>query len=172
MSMPSMFIRKSAASVCPSFEHFLWLSLATFASLSPLLREKEAKKFGGGAKKRYLCTRFLPQPLFLRQKTGRWCNGNTTGFGSVIPGSNPSRPTFSKTLLIMQAVSANVGTACFQLVNTRRKSRQGTRAGVRWAVSGLRVWDGCSVGTSEDGRPRHIRGSSPALAPAVARPDA
>ena len=25
---------------------------------------------------------------------GRWCNGNTTGFGSVIPGSNPSRPTF------------------------------------------------------------------------------
>ena len=24
---------------------------------------------------------------------GRWCNGNTTGFGSVIPGSNPSRPT-------------------------------------------------------------------------------
>ena len=26
-------------------------------------------------------------------KFGRWCNGNTTGFGSVIPGSNPSRPT-------------------------------------------------------------------------------
>ena len=25
--------------------------------------------------------------------SGRWCNGNTTGFGSVIPGSNPSRPT-------------------------------------------------------------------------------
>ena len=28
---------------------------------------------------------------------GRWCNGNTTGFGSVIPGSNPSRPTRKKT---------------------------------------------------------------------------
>ena len=27
---------------------------------------------------------------------GRWCNGNTTGFGSVIPGSNPSRPTTKK----------------------------------------------------------------------------
>ena len=26
-------------------------------------------------------------------RIGRWCNGNTTGFGSVIPGSNPSRPT-------------------------------------------------------------------------------
>ena len=24
---------------------------------------------------------------------GWWCNGNTTGFGSVIPGSNPSHPT-------------------------------------------------------------------------------
>ena len=34
----------------------------------------------------YLCTR----------NPGRWCNGNTTGFGSVIPGSNPSRPTESK----------------------------------------------------------------------------
>ena len=33
----------------------------------------------------YLCTR----------NPGRWCNGNTTGFGSVIPGSNPSRPTTS-----------------------------------------------------------------------------
>ena len=30
---------------------------------------------------------------------GRWCNGNTTGFGSVIPGSNPSRPTTKKQLL-------------------------------------------------------------------------
>ena len=30
-------------------------------------------------------------PAFI--KIGRWCNGNTTGFGSVIPGSNPSRPT-------------------------------------------------------------------------------
>ena len=30
------------------------------------------------------------------QKIGRWCNGNTTGFGSVIPGSNPSRPTTKK----------------------------------------------------------------------------
>ena len=29
----------------------------------------------------------------LAPKIGRWCNGNTTGFGSVIPGSNPSRPT-------------------------------------------------------------------------------
>ena len=30
---------------------------------------------------------------------GRWCNGNTTGFGSVIPGSNPSRPTTKKQFL-------------------------------------------------------------------------
>ena len=33
----------------------------------------------------YLCIRKIA--------IGRWCNGNTTGFGSVIPGSNPSRPT-------------------------------------------------------------------------------
>ena len=31
--------------------------------------------------------------LTLHPHSGRWCNGNTTGFGSVIPGSNPSRPT-------------------------------------------------------------------------------
>ena len=30
---------------------------------------------------------------------GLWCNGNTTGFGSVIPGSNPSRPTIQTAIL-------------------------------------------------------------------------
>lgn len=25
---------------------------------------------------------------------GAWCNGNTTVFGAVVPGSNPSVPTF------------------------------------------------------------------------------
>ena len=34
---------------------------------------------------------------FASRFLGRWCNGNTTGFGSVIPGSNPSRPTLMKT---------------------------------------------------------------------------
>ena len=60
----------------------------------------------------------------------------------------------------------------FLLFNTQRRNRRGTRAGARWAESGLRVWDGCSAGTSADGRPRHIRGSSRALARAAARPDA
>ena len=36
----------------------------------------------------------LPLQSDFESKIGRWCNGNTTGFGSVIPGSNPSRPTF------------------------------------------------------------------------------
>ena len=36
----------------------------------------------------------MPEFYYLCTRTGRWCNGNTTGFGSVIPGSNPSRPTF------------------------------------------------------------------------------
>ena len=26
-------------------------------------------------------------------KFGLWCNGSTTGFGSVCPGSNPGNPT-------------------------------------------------------------------------------
>ena len=34
-------------------------------------------------------------PLFNRKhlKFGLWCNGSTTGFGSVCPGSNPGSPT-------------------------------------------------------------------------------
>gem|GEM_PF-4282614 len=35
----------------------------------------------------------MPDFYYLCTRIGRWCNGNTTGFGSVIPGSNPSRPT-------------------------------------------------------------------------------
>ena len=29
---------------------------------------------------------------------GLWCNGSTTGFGSVCPGSNPGSPTKEKVL--------------------------------------------------------------------------
>ena len=43
--------------------------------------------------------RFAKFSLTLHPHFGRWCNGNTTGFGSVIPGSNPSRPTTKKQLL-------------------------------------------------------------------------
>ena len=39
----------------------------------------------------YLCTAFQKKAL----KFGLWCNGSTTGFGSVCPGSNPGSPTAS-----------------------------------------------------------------------------
>lgn len=37
-------------------------------------------------------------PLFNRKhlKFGLWCNGSTTGFGSVCPGSNPGSPTTNR----------------------------------------------------------------------------
>ena len=37
----------------------------------------------------------LPLHRFSRKalKFGLWCNGSTTGFGSVCPGSNPGSPT-------------------------------------------------------------------------------
>ena len=34
------------------------------------------------------------------KKFGLWCNGSTTGFGSVCPGSNPGSPTFFKTFIV------------------------------------------------------------------------
>ena len=42
---------------------------------------------------------------------GRWCNGNTTGFGSVIPGSNPSRPTTKKQFLKQTGAAYGIGFA-------------------------------------------------------------
>ena len=32
-----------------------------------------------------------------RPLTGLWCNGNTSGFGSDFPGSNPGSPTIVRT---------------------------------------------------------------------------
>ena len=37
----------------------------------------------------YLCIAFQGKHI----KFGLWCNGSTTGFGSVCPGSNPGSPT-------------------------------------------------------------------------------
>ena len=54
--------------------------------------EKNGEIFGDSIKKYYLCSR--------KYVIGRWCNGNTTGFGSVIPGSNPSRPTIKNESLL------------------------------------------------------------------------
>ena len=39
--------------------------------------------------------------------TGVWCNGNTTGFGSVIIGSNPITPTKGFVIIIKHFVSLN-----------------------------------------------------------------
>ena len=50
--------------------------------------KKQGLKFGGGIKKHYLCSRNIG--------IGPWCNGNTTGFGSVIMGSSPVGPTPEK----------------------------------------------------------------------------
>ena len=40
----------------------------------------------------------LPLHRFSRKALmiGLWCNGSTTGFGSVCPGSNPGSPTLKK----------------------------------------------------------------------------
>ena len=47
---------------------FIW-SISVHFSIFATLSEESAKKFG------------------------LWCNGSTTGFGSVCPGSNPGSPT-------------------------------------------------------------------------------
>ena len=45
---------------------------------------------------------------------GLWCNGSTTGFGSVCPGSNPGSPTkkesefLTRSLFFMLAYAASV----------------------------------------------------------------
>ena len=53
------------------------------------ISKKVAEKFGRYIKKLYLCIAFQGK----RIKFGLWCNGSTTGFGSVCPGSNPGSPT-------------------------------------------------------------------------------
>ena len=45
--------------------------------------------FGGLLANLYLCTAFLEKA----HKFGLWCNGSTTGFGSVCPSSNLGSPT-------------------------------------------------------------------------------
>jgi hypothetical protein len=50
---------------------FIW-SISVHFSIFATLSEESAKKFG------------------------LWCNGSTTGFGSVCPGSNPGSPTDKK----------------------------------------------------------------------------
>ena len=40
-------------------------------------------------KMHYLCIAFRGKHIMI----GLWCNGSTTGFGSVCPGSNPGSPT-------------------------------------------------------------------------------
>ena len=50
--------------------------------------------FGGNVENPYLCIAFQGK----RMKFGLWCNGSTTGFGSVCPGSNPGSPTKNEAL--------------------------------------------------------------------------
>ena len=54
----------------------------------PHINKKTANSFGCFYKNAYLCSRIV-----------LWCNGRTTGFGSVCGGSNPPRTTFKETLL-------------------------------------------------------------------------
>ena len=43
-------------------------------------------------------------PLFNRKpQLGLWCNGSTTGFGSVCPGSNPGSPTHKRPAEVLSA---------------------------------------------------------------------
>ena len=56
------------------------------------ISKKVSKKFGGYIKKLYLCIAFQGKHI----KFGLWCNGSTTGFGSVCPGSNPGSPTMKR----------------------------------------------------------------------------
>ena len=51
--------------------------------------KKRAKIFGRKDEKPYLCIAFQGKHIMI----GLWCNGSTTGFGSVCPGSNPGSPT-------------------------------------------------------------------------------
>ena len=55
-------------------------------------RKKNFKTFGGNKKNAYLCIAFQGKHITI----GLWCNGSTTGFGSVCPGSNPGNPTKNK----------------------------------------------------------------------------
>ena len=45
--------------------------------------------FGGNIENHYLCIAFQGKHMMI----GLWCNGSTTGFGSVCLGSNPGRTT-------------------------------------------------------------------------------
>ena len=40
---------------------------------------------------------------------GRWCNGNTTGFGPVIWGSNPYRPAILTRLFVRRVFYGGIG---------------------------------------------------------------
>ena len=66
-----------------------------------------------------------PSPLhsFQRSSFGRWCNGSTTDFGSVCPGSNPGRPVSHG---IAQAVGAGAGEPSARLRAARHASRMST----------------------------------------------
>ena len=66
-----------------------------------ILIQGKGNDYGGQLKKKprkyldymnqmiYLCIAFQGKHI----KFGLWCNGSTTGFGSVCPGSNPGSPT-------------------------------------------------------------------------------
>ena len=96
-SVSSTFFRAKKKNVVPCCSSCL-PSKSNLAANYGALQKIFQKKIGGVAKKHYLCTR-IREGFSLDTKIGRWCNGNTTGFGSVIPGSNPSRPTSAKPLL-------------------------------------------------------------------------
>ena len=57
---------------------------------STLATKKSEKLFGAYNTKHLSLQRFLRKVNLM---FGLWCNGSTTGFGSVCPGSNPGSPT-------------------------------------------------------------------------------
>mgnify|MGYP006965557504 CR=1 FL=1 len=46
---------------------------------------------------------------------GLWCNGSTTGFGSVCPGSNPGSPTTMQLIAAKNPLKSQVFSGFFLL---------------------------------------------------------
>ena len=80
-------------------------------------------------------------PLFNRKhlKFGLWCNGSTTGFGSVCPGSNPGSPTNKDSDIPRECRSF-----CFQcvIVSSRNRYKMPAKHAFRWHVPFLNQANG------------------------------
>ena len=75
---------------------------------------------------------------------GLWCNGSTTGFGSVCGGSNPPRTTFKETLLgspflfiLLQDSLRNPDKGKIVVVRIRLRQLKGGSKSLRFCFSNL-----------------------------------